>query len=95
MLSSQKLPPIKTEIQLKQKDIFTQRLKQNIKFPDLEDLKKSKKKIEPIIKKKANENSNNKNIIFTTPNRKKKLNQKSKALIQAMHFIYQKVLIKT
>ena len=44
MLSSQKLPPIKTEIQLKHQNMLTQRLTQSIKFPDLEELKKSKKK---------------------------------------------------
>ena len=76
MLSSQKLPPIKTEIQLKHQNMLTQRLTQSIKFPDLEELKKSKKKIEPITKKKVEKNSNNKNIIFTTPNRKKKIESK-------------------
>ena len=77
MLSSQKLPPIKTEIQLKKQNISTQRLTQSIKFPDLEELKKSKKKIEPITKKKVEEKSKNKNIILTTPNRKKKIELKT------------------
>jgi len=77
MLSTQKLPPIKTEYQLKKQDMFTQRITQSIKFPDLEDLKKSKKKIEPIIKKKVNEKTNNKNSILTTPNRDKKFESKT------------------
>ena len=77
MLSTQKLPPIKTEYQLKKQDMFTQRITQSIKFPDLEDLKKSKKKIEPIIKKKVNEKTNNKNSILTTPNRDKKIEYKT------------------